>query len=463
MNLPLIRIFRLLPRGEGGLACDKAGVALGAAELVRVGVDAVGRRRCEVAPPQALGRVLNAAYGPQPEPAVLRLHRGLRRAAAALEAGDLCLAGIETVLLRAPDLSRPALEKLAEVAKLEKWGTAWQNQPRVPAGQSGGGQWTTTEDAGGAPAVLAAIPAAGSAQEPGHGQDPRLPLDDGVYRPGSDDAHVILTGGSEEEEPSRRSNGPPDDYTRLEDVFPGLSDAPGLAIPLAPIDGFLGVSALADEANLEATMAQYRQLVADIKRVNPSFVDQELLPPGGIAGLSWQGRANVVNSLRMQRAAAYYRVLGDVGSLQVETLRFLQDAVDAAYANAVSAADAGRLQPRLSRQQAIGDSVDREVRQEFKRMFTSYLIPYGPGEDVTINNRDYETSESGQNYRVPDARLEDVAFDWTLSLKTISSAQIRGFFRADSQPRAVIIIRPSEFGGAYLLPRPTDAWLYPWL
>ena len=88
-----------------------------------------------------------------------------------------------------------------------------------------------------------------------------MPLDDGVYHPGSDDAHVILTGGSAEEEPSRRSNGPPDDYTRLEDVFPGLSDAPGLGIPLEPIDGFLGVSALADEANLEATMAQYRQLV----------------------------------------------------------------------------------------------------------------------------------------------------------------------------------------------------------
>ncbi len=226
---------------------------------------------------------------------------------------------------------------------------------------------------------------------------------------------------------------------------------------------FLGVSALADEANLEATMAQYRQLIADIKRVDPAFADQELLPPGGIAGLSWQGRTNLLNSLRMQRAAAYYRVLGDVGPLQVETLRFLQDAVDAAYKEAVSEADAGRLQPRLSREQAIGDWVDRAVRQEFKRMFACCLIPYGPGEDVTINNRDYERSESGQNYRVPDASLEDIAFDWTLSLKTISLAQIRGFFRADSQPRAVIIIRPSELGGAYLLPRPTDAWLYPWL
>ena len=94
-------------------------------------------------------------------------------------------------------------------------------------------------------------------------------------------------------------------------------------------------------------------------------------------------------------------------------------------------------------------------------MFASYFIPYGAGEDVTINNRDYETLESAQSYRVPDARFGDVVFDWTLSLKTISSAQIRGFFRAESRPRAVIIIRPSELGGSYLLPRPADAWFYP--
>ena len=40
-------------------------------------------------------------------------------------------------------------------------------------------------------------------------------------------------------------------------------------------------------------------------------------------------------------------------------------------------------------------------------MFASYLVTYGPGEDITINNRDYETSPSGQFYKVPDARLED--------------------------------------------------------
>jgi hypothetical protein len=94
-------------------------------------------------------------------------------------------------------------------------------------------------------------------------------------------------------------------------------------------------------------------------------------------------------------------------------------------------------------------------------MFFSYGISFGPGEDVIINNRDYETSDNGQSYRLPDVRIRDVSFDWTLFPKTISTPQIRGFFRADSQPRAVVIIRPSQLGdyNTYLIPRP---YYIPW-
>jgi hypothetical protein len=456
-------MYRLAPRGGGGLACDEAGVALGRADLVRVRADAAGRRRCEVRPRQALGRIVSAAYGPLPEDAILRLHRALSRAATAIEAGDLCLAGIETVLLGLPDLTPSALAKLAEVAELEKGGTAWQNEPRVPARQPDGGQWTTGQGASGGPTLRAKPAAPVSPHVPAPRPEPPLPLDGGVYRPGVDDPHVILTGGAEEEAESRRSNGPPDDYTRLEDVFPGLREAPSLAIPLAPIDGFLGASALADEADAEGAWGQYWGLVHQIKQVDPTFSDVELFPPGKIDGLTRQGRTNLINNLRMERAAVYYRMRGDVGPLQVETLRFLQDAVDAAYEEAVSEADASRLQPRLSRAEAIGNWVDFTVRKDLKKLFDSFGIPYGPGADVTINNRDYESSENGQNYRIPDARIGDASFDWTLSPKTISAPQIRGFFRADSLPRAVVIIRPSELGGAYLIPRPADAWLYPWL
>ena len=52
MNLPMSHMYRLAPRGRGGLACDKAGVALGAADLVRVSAEAEGRRgaRCDRVP-----------------------------------------------------------------------------------------------------------------------------------------------------------------------------------------------------------------------------------------------------------------------------------------------------------------------------------------------------------------------------------------------------------------------------
>jgi hypothetical protein len=52
MNFPLATIYRLSPRGGGGLACDKAGVALGPADLVRIGVHAAGHRGYETRSPK---------------------------------------------------------------------------------------------------------------------------------------------------------------------------------------------------------------------------------------------------------------------------------------------------------------------------------------------------------------------------------------------------------------------------
>ena len=191
----------------------------------------------------------------------------------------------------------------------------------------------------------------------------------------------------------------------------------------------LGFSAGADEADLEGNSGQYWRLVWEIKQPDPSFV---ILNSSRreIDGLTRQGRDNLINSLLMERAAAYYRMRGDVGRLQVETLRFLQNAVDAAYEEAVAAADAGRLWPRLSREEAIGNWIDRRVPKGLRQMFDHYDVRYGPGADVIINNRDYATRETGRSYRLPDAKIGDVSFDWTLWAKTIRTEQIRGFFRA---------------------------------
>ena len=269
---------------------------------------------------------------------------------------------------------------------------------------------------------------------------------------------VPTAGGADEEAPEGwPNNGPrPIETTPLMEMFPGLREHPGLAIPLAPVDGFLGVSAYADEANAAATLGLYRSLLAQIKAIDPGFVDHQLLPAGGIAGLSWQGRENLINDLRMQRALPLYRLRGDIGPLQVEILRFIQSAVNNAYEEGDNLFKTGRLLPRLSREEAIGNYIDRQVRIRLRFLFNNYSAQYEKSGIITINNRDYDTSGPIPAYRAPDAKVGNAIFDWTLTAKTASTAQIRGFFNADSQPAIVVIVRPSQLGpnSTYAISRP---------
>ncbi len=424
--------------------------------------------RYVVRPVAQLGDILGVAYGPQSGDAIRRCHRGLERTAACLEAGNPALAALEALMIALPDVSPPALAKLA---MLEKSGTAWQDQPRLPAGQHGGGQWTSggggaATDNGGygrsneQSSDLSGAPRAANTDSGAKREGPAALLDDGVYRPDRDAPSLLLTGGPEDAEEGFRQgiggNEPPYDFMSLTELFPGLKNEPDLAVPLAPIDGFLGISGAANAANLDATMVEYHNLMAQIRAVDPTAYDDELLPAGGIAGLTWQGRNNLIDGLRMQRAVAFYKLRGDIGPLQVETLKFLQGAVDSAYEQAEKLYEARQLPVRLSRAEAIGNYVDVQVRQDIKELFNKWGIRYGQNQNITINNRD--SSSFNNRYRIPDARIANVSYDWTLALKTISRPQIRGFFAADSKPDAVIIVRPSQQGRnyTYLIQRPAN-------
>ena len=68
------------------------GVALGGVSLVSVW-SGEGWRPSEGRPPDQLAEILRLAYGAQSPEVVRRCHRGLKRAAAQLEAGDLARAG----------------------------------------------------------------------------------------------------------------------------------------------------------------------------------------------------------------------------------------------------------------------------------------------------------------------------------------------------------------------------------
>ncbi len=451
MNLPFQSVFRLTPPGGAGLACNEAGIVLGNVRLVNMSASG-GVTRAETLPLEKLAHVLRLAYGQQTPDAVAACYRGLRRAAAHLEAGDLALAGIEAVSIRLPALAPAALVRLEGLAELRKGGAAWQDEPRIPAGGPGGGQWTTGGGGSiGAGNGTASTPT-GSSPRPTQSRQSSPPVDDGVYRPATDRPTRVLAGGVEEEgRQGIGGNEPPYDFTELSELFPGLRSNPGVAVPLAPLDSFLGISSVANQANLAASEGVYNRLYDEIRAIDPGYRHDMVVP---LANMDWQGRANTINDLLLARAAVYYRFQGNIRPLQTETLRFLQAAVDKDYDQAVREYNAGQLKVPATRALAIGNRMDELVRNDLKDVLSLNRVSFGPGQSIIINSQD--VSSEDQTYRRPDARLGDVAFDWTLAPKSFSSAQIRGFFRADSKPDVIVILRPSQLGGqsVYAIARP---------
>lgn len=235
----------------------------------------------------------------------------------------------------------------------------------------------------------------------------------------------------------------------LERVFPTLTIAPAGAI-VAVADDFLGAMRPAREMTAELTRAHSRVLINRVQSIDPKYRFESLGEPQTI-----EGQLNQIKGLQIDLAVAHFRMRGDVEPLKVQTLRFLQERVDAAYAEGVKMFEAGRMLPKLSRNEAIGNFVDRRVRVELRNFFRGNGIPDALGTPVRVNRRAYEASEG--SFTVPDSRVGNVAFDVTLTRKTLSTAQVRGFFRSDFQPMAVVIVRPSQLGAnhTYLITKPS--------
>lgn len=145
-------------------------------------------------------------------------------------------------------------------------------------------------------------------------------------------------------------------------------------------------------------------------------------------------------------AAAIYRVRGDIGPLQEVTLEFMQRMTNAAYDEAVELYNAGKLKVRLSPQEAIGNYVDGRVRDDLRDFFNGLRIPMEPGSAVRVNRRAYDSSNVPTTYRLPDARVGNLALEVSLTAKVPSDPQIRGFFNADFKPIGVVIVRPNQLG-----------------
>lgn len=225
----------------------------------------------------------------------------------------------------------------------------------------------------------------------------------------------------------------------IERVLPFLPVAPGAAV-IPIVDDFLDLTGPARAATIELHSARVTRLMREIRSIDPNYQYDS-------AGEVWtlEGQVNQINDLRFDKAAASYRIRHDTAGLQEEVHRFLQLRVDAAYERGVSLFRAGRLTPRLSENEAIGNYIDREVRNELRTRLHLAGIRYSSG-DVRVVGRQYNTSGERTSYVVPDARVGNGVYDWTLEPKTLSKRQVRGFFDSDVRPDWTAVIRPSQLG-----------------
>ncbi len=243
----------------------------------------------------------------------------------------------------------------------------------------------------------------------------------------------------------------------LEQSFPGLRNSPGGAV-VAVADNLFDLTGPADAMTAEVLQNQTRQLSAQIKAIDPAWHYDEIVPTDALGNRieTIQHLTAKLNDLRFQRAAVTARVRGDYKSLQVETLRFVQQRAHVAYDRGAALLKAGRLTPRLSDQEALGNYIDQQVRRNLREHYNQSGIDSAGAGPVRVNRRENNSSGGDLTYRRPDARVNDVAFDVTLTRKTLSTPQVRGFFDADFRPSRVVIIRPRQLGSdhTYAISRP---------
>lgn len=242
----------------------------------------------------------------------------------------------------------------------------------------------------------------------------------------------------------------PYDPMTLDQAFPGLSTAPGSSI-IGLADYALDITGPANRLTAELATAEVKSLIQQIRKVDPEFQFDSLETP-----TTFEGQINQIQTLRMHRAAAFYNKRGDMKPLQVEVLRRMQASTDRAYEEGQALFEAGRLQPRLSRNEAIGNFIDRAVRKDMQKLFAQYGIEQGAGKPVRVGGREYNTSGSDRTYRIPDLRVGRMAYDTTMERKLPSKPQIRGFFSSDFGPESAVIVRPSKLGpkSTYAIKKP---------
>lgn len=440
----MIREFHLSPPGKGGISCGKDGAFVGFVPMLHR-LHAGGKDEWRPRDSAEISEEMSAQYGLPID--MSPKAGGLRVIAKALNQGDVARAQIATVLLGIPNplpLSKdapsgPQLIKLIgdlDWSGMLKWDE--DAHPRWPAGSSDGrGGEFAPKDIG-----TGASFASQSYDWDTSVQSTRTQL----ANTGMGFGGPILLAAAEIEDERDPRRGIGDNRSPLDELIPQQL----VQSPLGPVvqflDNMLDLTGPADEADLDLSVVHMRALLDAIHAVDPNYVYEGLEPPGGLAGMSWQGRENVINGLQADLAAAIYRVRGDIRPLQEVTLQFMQRTANDAYDEAVKKYNNGELDFSLSQEATIGRDIDSAVRIQLNNFYNNLGISTGPESAIRVNRRAYDTSDPPPSYRVPDARVGNFIFDTSLEAKKPSKGQIRDFFNADFAPAGVVIVRPNQLG-----------------
>ncbi|HTW34510.1 MAG TPA: hypothetical protein VMD53_07825 [Rhizomicrobium sp.] len=318
-------LFKLdqTPKGRG-LRCDGDGLFLGRDAFLRKNDDGNFEARSDV----ELRKTFSRTYGGEAWESRIR---SVKLVANALNKGDMARAMMTAVLMRLPEPGTPV--RIADTNRALAKAGYDPDEPRDERGR-----WTNGEDGGGvAPSTV-------------H-RDPRIRLADAAMSDASNDPvaeavaraavdasqndarKIVLAAAEGEDDRESRFRG--DNYPPLEELIPQRLLQSPAGPPLQFLDNLLDISGPGDEANLEAAELLQRNLLHAIRQIDPNYVYESIEPSGGLAGMSWQGRLNVIHGLQADLAAAIYKVRGDIRPLQEVTLDFLQRTTNAAYDEAV--------------------------------------------------------------------------------------------------------------------------------
>jgi len=138
-----------------------------------------------------------------------------KRIAAALDRGEIALAQIYGLCIPVRDLDGRQLKQLGALAPLAKAGFN-PDEPRIPAGRPGGGEWTTGEDAGAA----GAAPVTTLAYSEELPASPSPPLVGGRWpAPSGATANPLFQPAQAEEDENARGGGPFVEFMNLPREF----------------------------------------------------------------------------------------------------------------------------------------------------------------------------------------------------------------------------------------------------